>query len=953
MRNFSIHFQNPWLLLLLIPAFALTIVLYLLLNKKFRRTRNRIVSIVLHSVVVTLCVFVLAGISFRYDVANLENEIILLVDVSETEEQSADRRDEFIRTVISEGGYDGYKMGVVTFGFDQRYAVPLTYRTERIFEDYQNAEKPDTSATNIAGALRFVSEQNLFSNPETAKIVLVTDGKETDEKATSVIGVLARKGITVDTVCISSSYEEDVVQVKGIDFPDYHINQDESFPLGVRLQCKQAVESAKISVYDNGVLAEGMSKPSTDEDPLSLAAGEQVIDFSAVFTSQGLHEITVNIEVDGKDLTFNNRFSSYYYLEQFSHVLIIEHAAGESDALKALLEDNNIYEGKVDELNLSAYEKLPTTIDDLRVYDQIILNNVSNADMRNLPTPETVSTEDGKDWFVKLLYSYVYEYGGGLLTVGGSEGEGVDLKAHAYNREDMYNTLYQELLPVQVIDYTPPVAVMIIIDISGSMGSGEDGTPLYYAKQGAISCLSALNDRDYVGIMTLDTVYGTILPLTRRTEETRIREAILGIGTGDSTVFSSAIKSAGERLRQQKDVDKRHIVIVSDGMPGENEDVYLTIAEELYRTSGVTISFVGVDMEANDSYNAMKKLTDIAGGQIHSASGRELIDEMRNDLNAPAIKEFKPEEFYPIVQEELSPVFNNVEFGNEDNRRLFRVPLGGFYGVKKRESAEVLLAGDYEVPIYAQWKYGKGMVGSFMCDLGASSSSWSTKFMADENGRRFLYNVIANLMPTENIRPGEIRLELKEENYINRLNVYTDLEEGQQIKGRIIEKTDEGEIVHELGETGSAENAIYVSSPLGEENRYSRCDFVLKSNGVYRIVIEKYNADGTLRASMEIYKAFSYSEEYDSFAGTEEETTPEQMLGELAERGNGAAVAEDDPWGVFTSFVTSLGRTYDPRLALLIIAMILFLGDVAVRKFKFKWIHELVREHRAKKAEAK
>ena len=114
MRNFAIHFQHPWLLLLLIPAFALTLLFYLLVNKRFRNTRNRIVSIVLHSLVMVLSIFALSGIFFTYEEAHLENEILLLVDVSETEDRSAERRDGFMQTVISECGYDGYKVGVVS-----------------------------------------------------------------------------------------------------------------------------------------------------------------------------------------------------------------------------------------------------------------------------------------------------------------------------------------------------------------------------------------------------------------------------------------------------------------------------------------------------------------------------------------------------------------------------------------------------------------------------------------------------------------------------------------------------------------------------------------------------------------------------------------------------------------------------------------------------------------------
>ena len=48
--------------------------------------------------------------------------------------------------------------------------------------------------------------------------------------------------------------------------------------------------------------------------------------------------------------------------------------------------------------------------------------------------------------------------------------------AHAYNRDDMLNTLFQDILPVQAINYTPPVAVMIVADRSGSMSAVDDTT---------------------------------------------------------------------------------------------------------------------------------------------------------------------------------------------------------------------------------------------------------------------------------------------------------------------------------------------------------------------------------------------------------------------------------------------------------------------------------------------
>ena len=56
-----------------------------------------------------------------------------------------------------------------------------------------------------------------------------------------------------------------------------------------------------------------------------------------------------------------------------------------------------------------------------------------------------------------------------------------------------------------------------------------------------------------------------------------------------------------------------------------------------------------------------------------------------------------------------------------------------------------------------------------------------------------------------------------------------------------------------------------------------------------------------------------------------------------------------DPAQIFTSFEEFLHRIYDPRLILLIVATVCILLDIAVRKFKFKWIHEIIRDKRTMK----
>ena len=197
MQNFRITFTHPWLLLLLIPAIALTLLPYFRANKKYRKTRNRILSMVFHGLAITLAISLLAGIGFSYEKINLENELIILVDTTDSNEESADLKSDFVQSIISIS--DGkYRVGVVKFGHGQVLSGEMSYDINKVLEDYLTAEAPDSTATDLASALKFA--RTLFKNPQTSKIVVVSDGIETDNAANSVIKAIAADGVKVDTV---------------------------------------------------------------------------------------------------------------------------------------------------------------------------------------------------------------------------------------------------------------------------------------------------------------------------------------------------------------------------------------------------------------------------------------------------------------------------------------------------------------------------------------------------------------------------------------------------------------------------------------------------------------------------------------------------------------------------------------------------------------------------------
>ena len=193
---------------------------------------------VLHTIIMVLSISVLAGITFSYDLPNKNEEVILLVDVSDSGDADMGlkkQKDEFIETVIEDSDKN-LNLGIVTFGFDQVYAVELSKQKDGMFEQYQRAKRPDQSATDVASALEYAS--SLFTRDTagnllgSARIVLISDGKETDNKALSVIKSIASTNVKVDTVYFNDDSDSvSEVQILNVETPNYNVKKDTIFPL--------------------------------------------------------------------------------------------------------------------------------------------------------------------------------------------------------------------------------------------------------------------------------------------------------------------------------------------------------------------------------------------------------------------------------------------------------------------------------------------------------------------------------------------------------------------------------------------------------------------------------------------------------------------------------------------------------------------------------------------------
>jgi hypothetical protein len=295
---------------------------------------------------------------------------------------------------------------------------------------------------------------------------------------------------------------------------------------------------------------------------------------------------------------------------------------------------------------------------------------------------------------------------------------------------------------------------------------------------------------------------------------------------------------------------------------------------------------------------------------------------LREDLQVPAIKDTNYETFIPTIKDPQSAVVSGIE---QDD--MFT--LDGFYGVKAKNDAEVILMGQY-TPIYARWKFGFGAVGTFACDL---NGTWSSELVSSQAGVTLINNIVRDLFPTQDIRPEVIDVTIIGDNYDQTVTVSADFEEGEYIDLVVISPA------------GVGDSSVFQIFTANAVDGRAVFEFEITTCGVHEIIVQKNDASGLLVAERICYKALSYSKKYDCFVDMD---AAEENAALLAQNGRGEVIKEG--WEVYENVAQFLHKVIDPRLGLIIAVIVLLLMDIAVRKFKWKWPHEIIQERKAKQA---
>ncbi|MBO5510610.1 MAG: VWA domain-containing protein [Clostridia bacterium] len=701
MKNIS--FDNPYLLLLLIPLLLAIIIPIIIAIRKENRHKSVFISLALH-IIISVCV-ILALAGMIHTTVMTETQVIVVADVSYSGDRNLDKVDAYIGEIQSKLPKNS-KLAVVVFGKDSKLLCDFDAETIPSVK----GSGVDNSATDIAQALDYAV--GLYDEGVIKRMIVLTDGKETAKdaagKLVAAVENVYAEGIYIDAVYLDNNLAEDQkeIQLSDVEYaPSTYMNHEATAEVLIQ------------SSYDTGAIAvlyvEG---ERVSNQAIKLQRGYNIISIDLPTGSTGRYDYRVAITADGDYCTTNNTFDFTQTIVAGLQVLLVSN--DEADLAKA----QQLYG---DRAEIDAYignPDVPCTVEELCKYDEIMISNVDIRELHNYTA------------FIDGVEKVVSRFGKSLVTLG-------DLKIQ--NKSDNVLQALEDMLPVKYGNSDQdPKLYAIVIDTSRSM---QNFSRLKIAKQAAIQLMNMLDDNDYVMVVNFWGEINVLQSPIKAVHREEIATLINNIQPYQGTVIGTALDKAGELMIDMA-YDDKQIMLISDGMSYTLEsDTPADVVTRLH-DNGITTSVI--HPAARDEGKAtLQGIAEAGGGSYFEIITEEslleiMFSEIADDLTQSVIEGQTPVH----IKREHDTVLSGIA----------SVPdIMGYAYAKAKASATTVLTVDFvktsgnivEAPLYAYWAYGNGRVSSFTSTLtGEWASTWE-----NESGDRFFENVLVENTPAQRV----------------------------------------------------------------------------------------------------------------------------------------------------------------------------------------------------------
>ncbi|HEY3247417.1 MAG TPA: VWA domain-containing protein [bacterium] len=657
------RFVTPWML-----VFLLAIPVLIALARR-RRTPRGVVMV--RSMVLALLIVCLAGPQVTVQGRGLT--VMFAIDHSASVPVDArDAAAEFARAALRSRS-TGDRAGAVVFG-----AEAMVDEAPSVDPRLAFSAEPAGDATDLAQAIRTA----LLAMPIAGgrRIVLATDGNGNTGDLAGALALARSQEVEISVLPLQPSVSADVL-IEEVQAPD-EVRIGAQFPVRVVLR---ATARARVTLR--------VSENATpiDQRTLALAPGRSIVTIHRAASSEGLLQYAAAITADPDGTTANNTAAALVVVRGKPVVWYV--GAGDGPLRRILA-------AQPWRVQTVVPEALPPTVAQYRGVSALVFDDVSAT---RLSVGQMAAVRD-----------FVGRLGGGLAVVGG---------AHSFGIGGYANTPLEEALPVSMdVRHRlaiPSMAVLLVIDTSGSMGPfGQGLAKVELAKETAQSVIDLLGERDVIGVVAFDQeARWLVLPTAARFRD-QVLERVSRLIPGGGTNMHPALALAYDYLRRSP-AKIRHVIVLSDGQtdPGDFEGLVTRMARDK-----ITVSSVAVGKDADTAI--MANIARWGEGRSYATQDLYTIPQI---VTAEALLASRAY----VVEERFVPEVNRTDV----LAGLGTLPaLRGYVATAPKPAGIIHLSSAHDDPILATWQYGVGRAAAFTSD---AAPRWAAEWMSWSNLARF------------------------------------------------------------------------------------------------------------------------------------------------------------------------------------------------------------------------
>lgn len=684
----SINFDNVWVFYLAIPLAVLILVPFILAIRKDNLSWRNVVALVLHVVIATLVLFAVSGI--KTETVLTKTSVYVVADVSYSANRNLDKIDDHIQN-LKKNLPSNSELGIVCFAKDYELLTELGENIKSV-----RKSSVDDSETNIAQAVEYAS--TLFPEDCIKRIVIISDGKSTysSDSLRSIVANLVSRGIYVDAIYLDDNLGEGVpeVQLSRLDVSSTVL--------------KGEFSSVKISIESNSetVFSELNIYKKTEDDyelfsrrMINLSEGETSIEMELDTCAPGVFDYMVEIVDENDTSSFNNIL--FFTQEVIPNLKVLVYHGNERDfeEISALYSE----ETELVSANVFLDKSVPFDIGELCEYDEIVICDV---DLSLLAYHETL---------ISNIETVVSSFGKSLVTFGNL---GVQSPAGG---GDALKTL-DDMLPVRFGSpsnlpkmYALVLDTSISMEIFGRMSIARDTTKML---------LSLMSDDDYVYVGGFSGEVYTLQPPTKVSEcREELIQKIERFDFRQGTMIGAALSDTLRKVSNYTSIfSSIQVTLITDGRDYKMEsDVTPIDAVQKLKAYGIPTSVILTGYDAGTSDDVITEMNELAfvGG------GRMYRIKQESDVSKVILGEYVQAESKTEIFERSFVRVNKPRDAVLEDLDTFKLYVDYYILCTPRARANTILTVDHyyedsdtldkniQVPLYAYWNYGNGRVSSY------------------------------------------------------------------------------------------------------------------------------------------------------------------------------------------------------------------------------------------------